>query len=127
MSQRDPVLFMVDMVTFAREIGEWMKDVPPGELATDRKTKGAVLHSLMLIGEAAARMPADLRQVMDEVEWKKVVGFRNVAIHGYWDLLGELAEETARTHVPVLERVLVRHLREHHPLVAQELDRRNGL
>ncbi|WP_292395917.1 DUF86 domain-containing protein [Methanoculleus sp. UBA303] len=43
-----------------------------------------MVHHLQIIGEAAARLPPDLRSASSRVPWKQVVGLRNVLVHAYF-------------------------------------------
>lgn len=49
----------------------------------DLKTQSAVLHQLQIIGEAAKRLSASLRELHPEVPWELMAGMRNRIIHGY--------------------------------------------
>lgn len=54
-----------------------------------------------LIGEAATRLPEELRNTFPHVPWKQMIGMRNWLIHGYngidtqilWDVLNSRADE----------------------------------
>ena len=54
-----------------------------------------------LIGEAATRLPEELRNTFPQVPWKQMIGMRNWLIHGYngidtqilWDVLSSRAVE----------------------------------
>lgn len=54
-----------------------------------------------LIGEAATRLPDDLREKWPDIPWRQVIGLRNWLIHGYdgidteilWDVLGSRTAE----------------------------------
>ena len=57
-----------------------------------------------LIGEAASRLPDDVRESWPSVPWRQMIGMRNWLIHGYdgidadilWDVLSCRAEELIR-------------------------------
>jgi uncharacterized protein with HEPN domain len=44
----------------------------------------AVVRNLEVIGEAARNIPPDLRARYTEIEWPRIIGFRNIAIHAYF-------------------------------------------
>jgi uncharacterized protein with HEPN domain len=58
---------------------------------------GAVLHYLLIIGEAVKRIPEDVKVVYPMVEWRKIGGLRDVLAHVYfavdlvriWDIVQE--------------------------------------
>ena len=43
----------------------------------------AVLHSLMIIGEAANRIPVDLQARYPDVAWRDLAALRNRIVHDY--------------------------------------------
>ena len=53
-----------------------------------------------IIGEAAARLPAEWKLQRPEVPWRKIVGLRNLLAHGYWVIDAEELWDVARNKVP---------------------------
>ncbi|MFP5020427.1 HepT-like ribonuclease domain-containing protein [Pseudonocardia phyllosphaerae] len=45
-----------------------------------------VVQHLQIVGEAAAKMSADTRECYPDVPWKKIIGMRNVLVHGYFSI-----------------------------------------
>ena len=43
-----------------------------------------MVHHLQVIGEAAARLPPELRSASPGVPWKQVIGLWNVLVHAYF-------------------------------------------
>jgi uncharacterized protein with HEPN domain len=68
----------------------------------DRTVRAAVLHELTVIGEAAARLPAEFRSRHPEAPWAKIVAFRNLVVHEYFGLDSSIVWDTATTLVPML-------------------------
>ena len=65
----------------------WTRDALAGvdyeEFATDHTKAGAVSYFLLVIGEAANRLGDAAARLMPDQDWARIVGFRNVAAHGY--------------------------------------------
>ena len=78
--------------------------------ARDSKTRSAVLHQLLVMGEAVKRLPGSFRQEHPAVPWRQIAGLRDVLIHAYDDI--DDAEVWR-----VLIRDLPRVLREIEPLL----------
>ncbi|HMR68562.1 MAG TPA: DUF86 domain-containing protein [Anaerolineae bacterium] len=49
----------------------------------DLKTQSAVLHQLMVMGEAVKRLSLEYREEHPDIPWKLMAGMRDVLIHGY--------------------------------------------
>ena len=46
----------------------------------------AVLRNLELLGEAAKRIPDDVRRRYPQVPWRRIAGLRDVLAHAYFGL-----------------------------------------
>ncbi|MGH2593303.1 MAG: HepT-like ribonuclease domain-containing protein, partial [Anaerolineae bacterium] len=68
----------------------------------DIKTQSAILHQLMVIGEAVKRLSSEFRARHPDIPWALVAGMRDKLIHGY-DIV-DLNEvwKTAEADVPDL-------------------------
>ncbi len=53
------------------------------EFLEDAKTQSAVLHQLLIIGEAVKRISSEFRAAHPEVPWKLIAGTRDKLIHFY--------------------------------------------
>lgn len=62
----------------------------------------ATLRNLELIGEAASRIPLEVRDAHPDIPWRMVVATRNRLIHGYLGLDNETLWSLVRDDVPAL-------------------------
>jgi len=69
---------------------------------TDLKTQAAVLHELLVLGEAAKRLSAGFRDEHPDVPWKAIAGMRDRLLHGYDDVDLELVWKTVDEDLPAL-------------------------
>lgn len=53
------------------------------DFLSDLKTQSAVLHQLMVIGEAVKRLSPEFRSSHAAIPWTLVAGMRDRLIHGY--------------------------------------------
>ena len=58
------------------------------------------LRHLQIIGEAARALPEDVRALAPEVPWSKIVGMRNILVHGYFDIDTDIVWDAATRDVP---------------------------
>ncbi|HOI61300.1 MAG: hypothetical protein BWX50_01333 [Euryarchaeota archaeon ADurb.Bin009] len=61
-----------------------------------------MVHHLRIIGEAAARLPPDLRSASPGVPWKQVIGLRNVLVHAYFRVDPEEVWAVVNRDIPAL-------------------------
>jgi uncharacterized protein with HEPN domain len=50
---------------------------------SDLKTQSAVLHQLMVLGEAVRRLATGFRESHPEIPWALMAGMRDKLIHAY--------------------------------------------
>ena len=112
---RDPRLHLDDILDAIGQIQEYTASLDYGMFAQDRKTQDAVVRNLEIIGEAARRLPESIRGGAPDIEWRKIVGLRNILTHEYfgvslpvvWDVvenrLGPL-ENSCRKMLDMLDR-----------------------
>ncbi|MBW2069608.1 MAG: DUF86 domain-containing protein [Deltaproteobacteria bacterium] len=69
------------------------------------------VHNLQIIGEAARALPQEIRALAPEIEWSKIIGMRNVLVHGYFEIDTEVVWMTATRDLPTLKPAVERLLR----------------
>ena len=92
---RDYSLFLEDILESVNNIREYTASMDYEAFCKDRKTQDAEVRNLEIIGEAAGNLPESFRGAMPEIEWRKIIGIRNILIHEYfgislpiiWDVL----------------------------------------
>ncbi len=66
------------------EIESYIEDIGFEEFAENSMMKYAVIKQLEIIGEAANHISEDLKRKYSQIEWRKIVGLRNILIHEYF-------------------------------------------
>ena len=95
-------LLLNDMLGAIRDIDSFIAGTTLDEFVADAKTRSAVLYQLIVVGEAAARLPDDLKQRYPMIDWGPVVAFRNRVVHGYFALDWSIVWNAATVNVRAL-------------------------
>lgn len=99
-------LFLLDIVEAAEAVSRFLDGVDEKAFHASELIQSAVLQKLTVIGEAAARLPQEVRERHPDVEWRDIVGFRNIAVHAYFNVDWSIVWTTATEDAPSLrERV----------------------
>jgi uncharacterized protein with HEPN domain len=72
------------------------------ELARDEVRLYGALHALTLVGEAAKRVPPDVRQRFPDIPWRAMAGLRDVIVHQYDELDIDAIHRTATEDAQML-------------------------
>lgn len=68
----------------------------------------AVVRNLEIIGEAARNLSDEIRQSFPEIEWKKIVGMRNILVHEYFGINNRIVWDIVQTKIAPLKKVCER-------------------
>lgn len=75
--------YLADILQALAEVEDFTKGMTYSAFARDKKTVNAVIRSLEVMGEAAKRIPDDVRAKHPEIPWKRMAGMRDKLIHEY--------------------------------------------
>ncbi len=79
---RDDVT-VTDLLAAASRIGRFVAGMDRDAFLEDEKTRSAVLHELLVIGEAAKRLSEAFRSANPRLPWRQMAGMRDKLIHAY--------------------------------------------
>ena len=63
----------------------------------------AVMRRLAIIGEAAKNIPAGLREKHKSIDWKAIIGLKNVLVHEYFGVDNEVIWHIVKDDLPRLK------------------------
>ena len=97
-------LYLRDMVEASVAIAQFISNVDGKEFVRNDLLRSATLHKLSIIGEAAVRLSEEIKSRYPDVEWRDIIGFRNIAVHAYFSIKWSIVWVTATEDVPVLSK-----------------------
>lgn len=108
-------LFLQDIIEAADAIKGFLVNVPQTVFLQSDLIQSAVLQKLSIIGEASARISAELRNEHSEIPWKQIIGFRNIAVHAYFSINWETVWIAATENAPSLREQIKKILQSDFP------------
>lgn len=102
------VVLLGHMLEAVHRIGAYLEGVVEQEFWRDTEKQDAVLRQLQVLGEAARKVSAALRDAHPEVPWHQIAGMRNKVVHEYFVVDLEVVWETALVDIPAIRPALER-------------------
>lgn len=99
--QRD-VLLIAEMIDAATQAQSLVAGVDLPALAEDRQRRDALLWNFTVLGEAAARVNAEVKRRFPDLAWEQPTRLRNRIVHGYWSIDLEILHTAANEQLPDL-------------------------
>lgn len=115
-------LYLADIVEACADVVQFLDGLLLDDWIASRVLQFAVLQRLTVIGEAARRVDAAVRERYPQVPWRDLGAFRNLAVHDYFAVEWPLVWAIATRDVPELGRQVRAILAADYPLVLESLD-----
>ncbi len=100
--------YVEDMIRCAEKVLAYTEGLDQQGFIDSALNYDATLRNLELIGEAATRIPEQVRKEHAGVPWRMIIATRNRLIHGYLGIDNDTLWSIIRTDIPVLIPLLDR-------------------
>jgi uncharacterized protein with HEPN domain len=102
---KDYKTYFKDIIEAIEKINKYTKQCSFEKFKNDSMISDAVIRNLAIIGEAVKNVSPEVKKNYDEIEWKKIAGFRDMVIHSYsnvdleivWDVVQNKLSELKKT------------------------------
>ena len=66
----------------------------------------SVIFNLMIIGEAVKNLPEAIRDYAPELEWRKIMRFRDYIAHHYWGINLGVIWSIVQEDIPLIKQTI---------------------
>ncbi len=99
--KKDANIYLKNILDKANEAILYCKEMSEEDFLRDEKTQSAVILKLIVIGEEAKKLPEEITGKIN-LPWRMIIGFRNMAVHEYFDIDLSQIWTTVQTDLPQL-------------------------
>ena len=95
-------LYLNDILESINKIKKYTLHMSQTKFLEDERTFDAVVFNLHIIGEASKNIPEEIRNKYPQVQWRKMIGLRNIIAHAYFALDYEILWDIIQTKLDLL-------------------------
>ena len=110
MSKREALLLLQDINESIKKIKSYTIGMSFEMFQNDDKTIDAVIRNFEIIGEAANRIPDEIKEKFNNVNWHRIRGFRNRIVHDYMgvdlEIIWEITEKNLDEFQEQIEEII---------------------
>jgi uncharacterized protein with HEPN domain len=103
MSERNISAILQDILINIEAVLSFTQDLDKADFFSDLKTQYAADRCFEIIGEATRKLPDEFFAAHSEVEWHKMIAFRNILIHEYFRVEREIQWNIIQNVLPSLK------------------------
>ena len=102
---KDDKVYIQQVLDAIRKIESFTANIDRVFFDRDEKTQSAVIMQLMLIGEISKKISPKTKSSI-ELPWKDIAGFRDKAVHCYFEVDLDVVWNTIISDIPLLKSKL---------------------
>ncbi len=99
-------VFVGHIIDALSKIETYTKGISYQQFMENDMMLDAVLREMQIIGEAAKRLSQEFKDSHPSIPWRAITGFRDKAVHDYFDVNVMTVWETIEMDLPQLKQAL---------------------
>jgi len=95
--------YVMDISDAINKIEDFMHGMTLDQFIADTKTAYAVIRALEIIGEAAKKIPEEIKTQFPKIPWRQMAGMRDKLLHEYFGVDIRVVWRTVKEDLPRLK------------------------
>ena len=104
--------YLWDMLVACGDIIDFLNGISIEDFSGNKMIRYAVERQLIVVGEAASHISDAVRTGFPHIEWRSIVGLRNILAHDYGEILISRIWKVGTDRIPELKNALEKILSE---------------
>ena len=107
MNSKNDAIYLQHIIDSIRDIESSVGNLSREEFKESKDIRDACIRRIEIIGEAAKNLSQEIRDRNPLVEWKKIVGARDLMIHSYFRVDFEVVWDIINKDLTVLKKQII--------------------
>jgi uncharacterized protein with HEPN domain len=99
-SDRERLLDVIEAIERIEKYSQKSKT----EFDNNELVQNWITHHLLIVGEATAQISEEIQDKYSEIPWSKIIGMRNILVHGYFEIDNEVVWSVVENDLPELKK-----------------------
>jgi uncharacterized protein with HEPN domain len=99
-------VYIQDILEAIKKIENYTHDLDYNDFKKSDLTVDGVVRNLEIIGEAAKNIPTEIKIKYKNIEWKKIMGLRDILIHEYFGVDLVILWDIIQNKLPSLKKAV---------------------
>lgn len=101
---KERLLHILDAIN---EIQSYTSGITESDFLDNSMMVHATINQLQIIGEACNRVSDATKNLNPEIDWRKIVGLRNILVHEYFGVDRNLIWQIVKYDIPELKKYII--------------------
>ena len=96
-------VYLKNALDCIKDIEKYLADFNFEDFSNSDMPQDAVLMKILVLGEEINKISENLKEKYPKIEWRKIVGTRNIIAHGYYKVKADIIWKTYQEDLPLLK------------------------